>query len=91
MFGKHGRPDPETAEHVYEVDGLTRSLTDLAKLVELLDAHELSFVSVADCPECAPILRCSNESHFRAHWGQDRGLQVHMALSRLRPSRWQRA
>jgi DNA invertase Pin-like site-specific DNA recombinase len=50
MFGKHRRPDPETAEHVYEVDGLTRSLTDLAKLVELLDAHERSFVSVADCP-----------------------------------------
>ena len=50
MFGKHGRPDPETAEHVYEVDDLARSLADLAKLVELLDAHDLSFVSVADCP-----------------------------------------
>src|SRR5580698_10243129 len=31
---------------VYKVDRLTRSLTDFAKLVELLDAHGVSFVSV---------------------------------------------
>src|SRR5471030_3258510 len=31
---------------VYKVDRLTRSLADLAKLVELLDAHGVSFVSV---------------------------------------------
>src|SRR5688500_15404045 len=31
---------------VYEVDRLTRSLADFAKLVELFDAHEVSFVSV---------------------------------------------
>ena len=31
---------------VYKVDRLTRSLTDFAKLVELFDAHEVSFVSV---------------------------------------------
>lgn len=31
---------------VYKVDRLTRSLADFAKLVELFDAHEMSFVSV---------------------------------------------
>ncbi len=31
---------------VYKVDRLTRSLGDFAKLVELFDAHEVSFVSV---------------------------------------------
>jgi site-specific DNA recombinase len=31
---------------VYKVDRLTRSLADFAKLVELLDAHDASFVSV---------------------------------------------
>jgi DNA invertase Pin-like site-specific DNA recombinase len=31
---------------VYKVDRLTRSLADFAKLVELFDAHDISFVSV---------------------------------------------
>jgi site-specific DNA recombinase len=31
---------------VYKVDRLTRSLSDFVKLVELFDAHEVSFVSV---------------------------------------------
>jgi hypothetical protein len=31
---------------VYKVDRLTRSLTDFAKLVELFDHHDVSFVSV---------------------------------------------
>ena len=31
---------------VYKVDRLTRSLADFAKLVELFDAHAVSFVSV---------------------------------------------
>ena len=31
---------------VYKVDRLTRSLTDFSKIVEILDAHEVSFVSV---------------------------------------------
>jgi hypothetical protein len=31
---------------VYKVDRLTRSLTDFAKIVEVLDAHDASFVSV---------------------------------------------
>src|SRR5258707_2534977 len=32
---------------VYKVDRLTRSLADFAKLVELFDAHGVSFVSVS--------------------------------------------
>jgi len=31
---------------VYKVDRLTRSLADFAKLVELFDAHGVSFISV---------------------------------------------
>src|ERR1700692_4031247 len=31
---------------VYKVDRLTRSLADFAKLVEMFDAHDVSFVSV---------------------------------------------
>src|SRR6202171_4075171 len=38
----------KSTEHnlVYKVDRLTRSLADFAKLVELFDSHEVSFVSV---------------------------------------------
>jgi site-specific DNA recombinase len=31
---------------VYKVDRLTRSLADFAKLIELLDAHGVSFISI---------------------------------------------
>ena len=31
---------------VYKVDRLTRSLADFAKLVELFDEHDVSFISV---------------------------------------------
>ena len=31
---------------VYKVDRLTRSLTDFTKLVEIFEAHDISFVSV---------------------------------------------
>jgi DNA invertase Pin-like site-specific DNA recombinase len=31
---------------VYKVDRLTRSLTDFAKMVEVFDAHDVSFVSI---------------------------------------------
>jgi site-specific DNA recombinase len=34
---------------VYKVDRLTRSLADFAKLIELFDAHGVSFVSVTQC------------------------------------------
>ncbi len=31
---------------VYKVDHLTRSLADFVKIVEVFDAHEVSFVSI---------------------------------------------
>jgi site-specific DNA recombinase len=34
---------------VYKVDRLTRSLADFAKLIELFDTHNVSFVSVTQC------------------------------------------
>src|SRR5436305_8538879 len=34
---------------VYKVDRLTRSLADFAKVIELFDAHNVSFVSVTQC------------------------------------------
>ena len=40
------RPDKIDVIVVYKVDRLTRSLADFAKLVELFDAHGVSFVSV---------------------------------------------
>src|SRR6202012_5233398 len=41
-----GRADKVQIIVVYKVDRLTRSLADFAKLVELFDAHNVSFVSV---------------------------------------------
>ena len=38
---------------VYKVDRLTRSLADFAKLIELFDAHNVSFVSVTQ-----PVQSC---------------------------------
>ena len=39
---------------VYKVDRLTRSLADFAKLVELFDEHEVSFVSVTQSRSTPP-------------------------------------
>jgi len=39
---------------VYKVDRLTRSLSDFAKLIELFDAHDVSFVSVTQSSTPAP-------------------------------------
>src|SRR5207245_3275932 len=39
---------------VYKVDRLTRSLADFAKLIELFDAHGVSFVSVTQSSTPAP-------------------------------------
>ncbi len=44
--GSTDRPDLQKLIVVYKVDRLTRSLADFAKLVELFDAHGVSFVSV---------------------------------------------
>jgi site-specific DNA recombinase len=72
---------------VHKVDRLTRSLANFAKLVELFDAHDVSFVSVTPTvqyddvhgsidPQCAPVL-CPVRAggHLRAHPRQDRHLQ----------------
>ena len=32
---------------VYKIDRLTRSLLDFAKMIEIFDAHEVSFVAVS--------------------------------------------
>ena len=45
---------------VYKVDRLTRSLADFAKLVELFDAHGVSFISVTQAgPVLAPSFSTS--------------------------------
>jgi DNA invertase Pin-like site-specific DNA recombinase len=49
---------------VYKVDRLTRALADFARLIELFDAHAVSFVSVTQSfntcqgPSCS-VLRWS--------------------------------
>ena len=79
---------------VYKVDRLTRSLADFAKLVELFDAHGVSFVSVTQQfntttsmgrldPECVAVIRpVRARGHFRAHSRQDRRVQAQGALGR---------
>src|SRR5271166_185818 len=42
---------------VYKVDRLTRSLADFAKLVELFDAHGVSFISVTQAFNTTPSMR----------------------------------
>ena len=73
---------------VYKVDRLTRSLADFAKIVEVLDAHGASFVSVtqqfntthqhgpADAEHAALLRPVRARGHRRAHPRQDRGLQA---------------
>jgi hypothetical protein len=79
---------------VYKVDRLTRSLADFAKLVELFDENEVSFVSVTQSfnthlehgtadAECASLLRPVRAgSDRRAGTRQDRGLEVQRHLGR---------
>jgi site-specific DNA recombinase len=76
---------------VYRVDRLTRSLADFAKLVELFDAHAVSFVSVTqqfkldgpDDPERAAfVCPVRARGHRRAHPRQDRGFQAQGHLGR---------
>ena len=72
---------------VYKVDRLTRSLADFAKLVELFDQHNVSFVSVTqqfntttsmttDIERPALVRPVRAGSHIRAHPGQDCGFQA---------------
>jgi site-specific DNA recombinase len=55
---------------VYKVDRLTRSLADFAKLVELFDAHQVSFVSVTQAFNTTTPVRA--RGHWRADPRQDR-------------------
>jgi DNA invertase Pin-like site-specific DNA recombinase len=50
---------------VYKVDRLTRSLADFAKLIELFDAHAVSFVSVTKLGSASgiAIVTKSRSSH----------------------------
>ena len=45
---------------VYKIDRLTRSLMDFAKIVEVFDAHKVSFVSVTTAVQ-----------HFKFHGKTD--------------------
>ena len=72
---------------VYKVDRLTRSLADFAKLVELFDKHNVSFVSVTQqfnttTSMTAVVCPIRTRSHFRAHPGQDFSVQAQGALGR---------
>src|SRR5437667_11668386 len=79
---------------VYKVDRLTRSLADFAKLIELFDAHDVSFV-IGDAilqhqlqhgaahAQCAAVLCPIRTGADRgAGAGQDRGLQAQGHLGR---------
>ena len=78
---------------VYKVDRLTRSLADFAKLVELFDAHGVSFVSVTQQFNTTTsmgrltlnvLLFCPVRArgHLGAHPRQDRRLQAERSLGR---------
>ena len=57
---------PHRGEHrreIYKVDRLTRSLTDFARIIETFDARGVSFVSVTDGPETAPV-----DASSRCRW-----------------------
>ena len=70
---------------VYKVDRLTRSLADFAKLVELFDAHQVSFCvrhpgvqhhlqhGTADLERAVVLRPVRAGGHLRAHPRQDRG------------------
>ncbi len=85
---------------VYKVDRLTRSLADFAKLVELFDEHDVSFVSVTqafntttsmgrlDAQRSAVLRPVRARGHGRAHPRQDRGVEEEGHLDgRRRPAR----
>ena len=79
---------------VYKVDRLTRSLADFAKLVELFDEYDVSFVSVTQSfntttkhgaadPQRPAVLRAvRTRGYWRARPGQDRRLEAQGALGR---------
>ena len=52
---------------VYKVDRLTRSLADFAKLVELFDKHDVSFVSVTQQFNTTTVTSRSNWAKRQQH------------------------
>ena len=72
----------------YKVDRLTRSLADFARLIEILDAHQVSFVSVTQQFNTTSSMgrltlnvllsfaQFEREGHRRAHSRQDRRLEA---------------
>jgi site-specific DNA recombinase len=85
---------------VYKVDRLTRSLADFAKLIELFDAHGVSFVSVTQSFNTSSsmgrltlnVLLSLCPVRTRADRGagarQDRGLQAQRPLGRRPGPAW---
>jgi site-specific DNA recombinase len=85
---------------VYKVDRLTRSLADLAKLVELFDSHGVSFVSVTQQFNTTTsmgrltlnvlLVLCPVRArgYLRAHPRQDRGIEAQRHLGRGHPAPW---
>ena len=71
---------------VYKVDRLTRSLADFAKLVELFDKHNVSFVSVTQQFNIICPIRA--RGHLGAHPRQDRSLQAQGSLGRRHGAAW---
>ena len=58
---------------VYKVDRLTRSLADFAKLVELFDAHGVSFISVTQAFNTTTSMgRLPSRAPCRPHAGAAR-------------------
>ena len=50
---------------VYKVDRLTRSLADFAKIVDVLDLHNASFVSVTQQFNTSPTCCAAHHHHRR--------------------------
>jgi site-specific DNA recombinase len=73
---------------IYKVDRLTRSLADFAKLIELFDAHSVSFISITQSFNTTTSMGrltlnpVRTRGHRRAHPGQDRRLQEEGHLGR---------
>src|SRR5829696_2384524 len=67
---------------VYKVDRLTRSLSDFAKLVELFEAHGVSFASPARTGMAHDSSACARERGRSGHAHED--LALHPVFGPLR-------
>jgi site-specific DNA recombinase len=76
----------------YKVDRLTSSLADFAKLVELFDAHGVSFISVTEAFNARPDnvrlgQAATGEGNLRDWMDTDRGYHVTEEVAGLGPIR----